>query len=85
MIKRKHTWKPGSIIDVIQRVEQCKLLSCNKTRGHYIFYRKELNSPNPHLCLDECFISCMLDKEKQELHLFYYFVKTSNISKRIFK
>lgn len=78
-------WKPQSIIKVIESVEDCKLIGCNKTRGHYMFYRKERVSDNPILSLDECYISYIYDKEKNELHGLYSYVKSGNCLKRIWK
>lgn len=82
---RKEKWKPKSIIKVIQHVEQCKLVACNKTKGHYMFYRPEIKSDNPHLCFNECYISYIYEPIKNEVHGLYYWVKSGNSSKRIFK
>jgi len=82
---RQHKWKPDSIIQVIEQVEQCKVVAFNKTKGHYMFYRPEIKSENPYLCFDECYISYMYDTVKNELHGLYYWVKTGNNTKRIIK
>jgi hypothetical protein len=81
----KRTWKPDSIIKVIQSVEYCKLLQSNKARGHYLFHREEQAPLHPEILLDECYISVMYDKEKDELHMIYAWVKSGNISQRIWK
>jgi len=75
--------KPSSIISLIESIEHCKLTCCTKSRGHYMFYRKAVKHENPHLQQDECWISCLRDKESGELHLLYTYVESGKTSKRI--
>jgi len=58
MISKKIT---DHIINLIESIEECKLLNCCKSRGHFMFYSSS----------QYCFISCMYDKQKQEIHLLY--------------
>ena len=89
---RKFKYKPDHIIDLIESVEMCKLLDCNKSRGHYTFYRtfdwvntRHVESNNPNLRVDLCFISVTVSKDGRQLHAMYNFPITGNIYQRTFK
>ena len=58
--------KKNKIIDLIESIEDCEILCCNKTRGHFMFRSKKFNAKF-------CIISCVHDKKKGELHLMYFY------------
>lgn len=83
---RKFKYKPNHIVKLIESIEECRLLEGNKTRGHYTFWRPaQFDKSNPHALCNACFISCIVSKDEQELHLIYIYPETGNVSQRILK